>query len=441
MGRLTMMRVERLPLGARVLRLGSKGRDVAELQKTMIGLGFFDIVSGEYCYLTEEAIKTFQKRYHLRADGIVGPATIRMLKEAEIWEKGLIRRSKLLEEAAFFKAAILKADRGRREVMVCGGGRADYLQRAPGAKAGQREIWTGLEAEEIQDPNKTICEQIRGYSGLLAPDSEDNNLLNSKATVSFSSLWERGRETFLTRRRRRRKNGDREREIRYEEKSVPMYQLFFPPLLGQEKAPKEQSNEILQKRGVVYDLRAVTKVSAKIKKSLSRPVKGGEVYWWIDSTMFISGFKPPGPDKADGIIYSPTLSTTPRLGYLQWTRGIKSLLMKYPCTRVMACFNLWGVEKGATGAVRKLSPEESRFIQRYSRFFCEEPKTDGWRHLRYQSHGEEREALLSDRKTVKSVLEAVDQLNLKGVLFFGEKDLLDPQDERDRFVMAPKAQT
>ena len=353
----------------------------------------------------------------------------------------LIRKSKLLEAAAFFREAIVKADRGRREIMVCGGGRADYLQRAPGVKAGQREIWTGLEAKAIPDPNKTICEQIRGYSGLLALDSEDNNLLNSKATVNVSSLWERGRETFLAWRRQRRKNGDREREIRYEEKSLPRYQLFFPPFLGQEKVPKEQSKEILQERGVVYDLRAVAKVFAKTKKSLTRPAKGGEVYWWIDSTMLISGFKPPGPDKADGIIYSPTLSTTPRLGYYQWTRGIKSLLMKYPCTRVMACFNLWGVEKDATGAVRKLSPEESRFIQRYSRFFCEEPKTDGWRHLRYQSHGEEREALLSDRKTVKSVLEAVDQLNLKGVLFFGEKDLLDPQDERGRFSMTPKDQT
>src|SRR5690554_2704680 len=82
---LVLVPVEKLPLGKRILRLGTHGRDVEELQELLMELGFLPVSRrGEYDYITEEAVRNFQRAFHLRVDGSVGPETLRMLKEPAI---------------------------------------------------------------------------------------------------------------------------------------------------------------------------------------------------------------------------------------------------------------------------------------------------------------------------------------------------------------------
>lgn len=59
------------------LELGSKEVAVRGVQRRLIELGFFDggDIDGRFGPKTEAAVKGFQKRYDLDADGVVGPLT------------------------------------------------------------------------------------------------------------------------------------------------------------------------------------------------------------------------------------------------------------------------------------------------------------------------------------------------------------------------------
>ncbi|NMA54889.1 MAG: LysM peptidoglycan-binding domain-containing protein [Firmicutes bacterium] len=66
----------------RTLAVGALGDDVAQLQATLARLGFDPgPIDGDFGYRTEQAVKQFQIRNQLAADGIVGPATWRALGE------------------------------------------------------------------------------------------------------------------------------------------------------------------------------------------------------------------------------------------------------------------------------------------------------------------------------------------------------------------------
>jgi peptidoglycan hydrolase-like protein with peptidoglycan-binding domain len=53
---------------------------VLELQELLCAHGFRLKVDGNYGYLTENAVKTFQRRHQLRVDGIIGSKTWAVLK-------------------------------------------------------------------------------------------------------------------------------------------------------------------------------------------------------------------------------------------------------------------------------------------------------------------------------------------------------------------------
>ena len=70
------------PSSAGMLRSGSKGPRVKDLQKMLVRAGYSLNADGDFGPATERAIRAFQQRVHLEVDGVVGPETVRRLKEA-----------------------------------------------------------------------------------------------------------------------------------------------------------------------------------------------------------------------------------------------------------------------------------------------------------------------------------------------------------------------
>jgi hypothetical protein len=68
---------------ARVLKKGSRGEDVAEVQKMLIELGYYSAAaSGYFGSATKKAVKKFQQDKGLAADGLVGMKTWKALQTA-----------------------------------------------------------------------------------------------------------------------------------------------------------------------------------------------------------------------------------------------------------------------------------------------------------------------------------------------------------------------
>ena len=65
------------------LEKGSTGSDVKDLQTKLKKLGYYDAyVDGDYGDTTVAAVKAFQKKYNLTADGVVGSETLKKLDSA-----------------------------------------------------------------------------------------------------------------------------------------------------------------------------------------------------------------------------------------------------------------------------------------------------------------------------------------------------------------------
>lgn len=67
---------------SQILRKGSRGSQVTELQTKLIKAGYLKSpATGYYGDLTEQAVRNFQSRNGLKADGIVGPRTLEGLNK------------------------------------------------------------------------------------------------------------------------------------------------------------------------------------------------------------------------------------------------------------------------------------------------------------------------------------------------------------------------
>ena len=76
-------------LGATLLKRGSRGAAVQQLQQQLIKLGFLKgSADGIFGPQTEAAVRSFQKAYGLKQDGIAGPATLGKLAEVLSGSKG-----------------------------------------------------------------------------------------------------------------------------------------------------------------------------------------------------------------------------------------------------------------------------------------------------------------------------------------------------------------
>ncbi|MGB3760632.1 MAG: peptidoglycan-binding domain-containing protein [Rivularia sp. (in: cyanobacteria)] len=67
--------MNRLP----TLRFGDRGNSVRILQRLLVAKRYPINIDGDFGVLTETAVKAFQSRQGLSADGIVGPRTWRAL--------------------------------------------------------------------------------------------------------------------------------------------------------------------------------------------------------------------------------------------------------------------------------------------------------------------------------------------------------------------------
>jgi peptidoglycan hydrolase-like protein with peptidoglycan-binding domain len=68
----------------RLLKLNSMGDDVKRLQTSLNSKGYKITVDGVFGKLTLNAVKSFQSKNNLKADGLVGPATLAKLNEKPV---------------------------------------------------------------------------------------------------------------------------------------------------------------------------------------------------------------------------------------------------------------------------------------------------------------------------------------------------------------------
>ncbi len=64
-----------------ILKRGSQGDDVTELQTNLTALAVECDIDGVFGAKTEAAVKHFQLGYGLEADGVAGPKTIKLIEE------------------------------------------------------------------------------------------------------------------------------------------------------------------------------------------------------------------------------------------------------------------------------------------------------------------------------------------------------------------------
>lgn len=67
------------PVPKGLIRRGQKGINVRWLQRELVSRGFALVVDGDFGPKTENAVKEFQKKCGISADGIVGPQTMKFL--------------------------------------------------------------------------------------------------------------------------------------------------------------------------------------------------------------------------------------------------------------------------------------------------------------------------------------------------------------------------
>lgn len=412
MGRWALVKVEELPLGERPLSFGTKGRDVRELQTILRELRLLSQEpTGEYDYLTMEAVRNFQKSFSIYPDGMAGFKTIRMLKELGIQERLYVQVGEKAGLAGLGLANQVSPlafknpeNRGRVKQQPTNG----YVLIE------KREVWTAgfeLNQEEIRNA---------GYSGFLL--GTGNEMTGKK-----------------------QRDGHR-KATREELKTFNLYLAADT---------KEKDEAFFARKGVAYDLREKKRISGKTRRKVSKgglpygQLKkmgmddGSLVFWWLSSGEKIC-YSLPSPQEADGIIFTPPICVEDGYSHQVWQREIRRLTRVYPCTRILAHFDLRGRERTGRGVENPLSFYETKALRLSGMGFSDISRRrledEGWIHVRYEKDGEEREALLSDVRTLQGILTRVDRLNLAGVVITGADFIQDrlPIELNRFFAVAPR---
>ncbi len=374
MSRLVILRKEELPFGKRVLTVGCEGRDVEYLQHVLNKLGIYNgDFSGHYDLLTMEAVKTFQKAYYLPVDGITGPDTCKLLVDPSIHNRLLVRLS----------------DGEMPELPV-----AEY----------------GVSPQALKHP------------------ADRRRLRNPETRCSVMMIEQR--EIILgVRQEREEKTPGKGQTIA--DTGLPVLHLLKLEELATAKAKKNQLTtperlvlSVTGKRA----LRMLRKISIKL-----RTKQENELLWWLtgDHLLF------PHPREADGLIYTPRQQENAAQAHAGWGNEVRKILSSYPCTRMIIHFDLRGRGKTVEGEGRFLTVEESRIARLNGISSPKRMKENGWVYHRYRFKGEEREAYLPDRRTIRGILQQIDYFNLRGVLFTGVEEWETViKEESNRFFQA-----
>jgi N-acetylmuramoyl-L-alanine amidase len=85
-----------------ILKYGSIGKDVRELQGRLKFLGYYKgAVDGDFGYSTLASVRTFQRRFGMKADGIVGAKTkLKLYNATKRWRPGMETGSGVTSKAS-----------------------------------------------------------------------------------------------------------------------------------------------------------------------------------------------------------------------------------------------------------------------------------------------------------------------------------------------------
>ena len=87
-------------LGDILLKVGSRGTDVVELQTKLNSLGYnVGKADGIFGSITQQGVMNFQKTYGLSVDGIAGPMTVKSLNTVYLQKQSQLRISNILSTA------------------------------------------------------------------------------------------------------------------------------------------------------------------------------------------------------------------------------------------------------------------------------------------------------------------------------------------------------
>lgn len=104
------------------LSMGDKGKDIEALQETLVSLGYFVEVDGDFGPATQRAVRNFQHDRGLKVDGLVGADTIAELKRAKPapvdTDRATATGDELLEKGS---STVRRARQGKLTNVVTGG--------------------------------------------------------------------------------------------------------------------------------------------------------------------------------------------------------------------------------------------------------------------------------------------------------------------------------
>lgn len=133
-----------------MLRMGSRGARVRQLQTLLVRAGYAVKVDGDYGSSTRDAVRDFQKAHKVKVDGVTGPETIRLL---EAWKQSPAEQpgQQLVTEVSEVKDA------------TKGGGVLVLIVAARDQVAETASYLTGIEADTAQ----TVANLLLAGSGAI----------------------------------------------------------------------------------------------------------------------------------------------------------------------------------------------------------------------------------------------------------------------------------